>query len=425
MTLDINYTTTNPRKVDQILERAVEKMQKSDKRVAFLPFLPTGQANSATRTFSIVTSCPRDMIAVQVILPNTGAATTITSAALAVTESLTNASSPTIGGTQYNVIAAAGTNLGFVPCTFAGGAAGSAMATGTNQNPSYTVSDVIPLRSVPPTDSNPYSYIIWRGYFSATVQPIRTNQSLASTDLVSTSLAPFVYKNYVQGSVDGVTNPATFTATSVNNNLMPIGFIFHTITGSKTILACGDSITSGGVESANDQDLADQAVGSWFTRGFLKCKFDKFTGFVNIAMGSSNSTQYRTNLVNFLATGAPVDLCFYPVWTPNTPPTTVSGLNTQYMNATIAFDALANAKSEVVITTPCPYEFASESSRQAVRGEVKTMGYNFLDWDNVLYDPNGSGNLRWIPTYRIDGTHPNKAGCIDMAQYSFSLMLGV
>lgn len=95
------------------------------------------------------------------------------------------------------------------------------------------------------------------------------------------------------------------------------------------------------------------------------------------------------------------------------------------MNATIAFDALANAKSEVVITTPCPYEFASESSRQAVRGEVKTMGYNFLDWDNVLYDPNGSGNLRWIPTYRIDGTHPNKAGCIDMAQYSFSLMLGV
>lgn len=408
---------------DKGAERQIN-IKKSDKRIAFLPFLPTGQSTSSTRTFSIVTSCPRDMIAVQVILPNAGAATAITSAAVAVTESLVNASVPTIGGTQYNAVAAAGTNLGFLPMTFAGGA-GSAMEAGTNQNPSYTVSDVIPLRAVQPTDSNPYSYIIWRGHFSGVVQPIRTGMSLASTDLVSASLAPFVYKNFVQGTVDGVTNPAAFTATSVNNNLMPIGFIFHTITGGKTIVACGDSITAGGIEGANDQDLADQVVGSWFTRGFLKCKFDKFTGFVNIAMGNSNSTQYRTNLVSFLATGAPADLCFYPVWTPNTPPTTTTGLNTQYMNATIAFDALANVQSKIKLTTPCPYEFASETDRQTVRREIKSMGYDYLDFDDVLYNPAGSGNLRWLALYKLDGTHPNKAGCIELGNYSVASMLEI
>lgn len=386
--------------------------------VSFLPFLPNGAAASATRTYSIVTSCPRDTIAVQMIIPNAAASTVVSSAALAVTESLVNASIPTIGGVQYNAVAAAGTNLGFLPCTFAGGNANVTLPTGTSSLPSYPISDVIPIRAVTPVDSNPYAYIIARLYFNATTQPTRSGQTLASADLLSDRLSPLVYKNYVQGSVDGVSNPSAFTATTVNNNILPLGFIFHTISGGHTVVFCGDSITAGGIEGASDVEKADQVVGSWATRAYRKCNFPKYTGFCNIAMGGSLPAEFRTNLQNFVAIGAQPSLIVSPVYSPNGPPTTVNALNVQYVNAVQTIKLAAAQQSNLLFTSPLPNENASDVTREVFRSDMTTMLAGNLDFSPLVYDPAGVGNAKWVSKYRLDGTHGNALCYEDMATYA-------
>lgn len=202
MTLDINLTTTNPRNVDKnIIEETNNRFRKST--CAFLPFLPATQSTAAVRTYHLMTTAPVEFDAVALIIINNGAATTLDGAAIAVSESNTSKTVPVVNGTSYNAIAAADTNLGWVPVTFNGGATSTAMAIGTETAPSFLLSDFIPLSSIPRTDGGLLPLIMSRVYYNNRAHPWRNVSQPTATGVINTQMYPHEYYNVTQG-VDGV-----------------------------------------------------------------------------------------------------------------------------------------------------------------------------------------------------------------------------
>lgn len=415
-----NYllTSTNP----PIWEEHGKSTKKTS--VTFLPVLPSSHISSGSRTAHLTCSAPEDFNGVQLIFPNSGASVTVTSAAVAVTEDLTVSQIiPRIGGTQYNSVAAAGTQLGWVPVTFAGGSATGTLPAGTVQAPSYLLSDIIPLSSIPRTDGGKFSLIMARYYYAASTFPVRTAIANGQNE-INNLMAPYTYISLLQ-SVEGVSVPANFTSTVPNNNLAPVGFIFHTATGAKTVMLCGDSIMAGGSQADTDIGRANNIVGSWGFRAVRSVaeQFNKFIGVSQAAIGGATPTEYYNRFLAQISAGIKPSLVLYPPWSPNPddtvfPPAGRIDENTWHYRAAQVMSKANNDNFRCLFSTPTPYEAWNNAVREAARAKIKLYPAGSIDFNNVLYNPAGAGDNKWIPAYRFDSSHPNDLGHAAMAEYA-------
>lgn len=421
MTLDINYTTTNPRKVDQILENSVDQLASTKKtKVTWMPIMPQTHISSGTRTAHLLTSAPDDFIGLQVIFPNPGASVSVTRCAVAVTESKVSPIIPRINGVSYDSVAAADTQLGWVPVTFAGGAEAGVLPIGTMHQPSYLISDFIPISAIPRVDGGKFALLMCRAYWSVTAHPVRASFNLASAEAIDTVISPYTFQSYLQGSVDGVTTPSAFTSTTVNNNMLAVGFIYHTVSGKSTVVMAGDSIMAQGAqENTTDLQRAKQTVGGWPQNAVRKLSTTDFIGQIDLSIGGSTPLQYFTRLSDVLTAGIPVSLALYSPWSPNPAPGSGRAIESSWHRYAGEVMALERTyKFETICTTPTPSEIAPDAVRELARAKIKAYPTPYIDWNPILYNAAGAGNNKWVEAYRFDTVHPNEAGSEAMATYA-------
>jgi lysophospholipase L1-like esterase len=385
--------------------------------VTWLPFLPTSQISSGTRTAHITTSAPEGFTGVQLIFPNPGPQTTVTSAAVAVTEDLVNPIVPKIGGVEYNAVATntpIASQLGWVPVTFGGNASGTLLA-GTVTIPTYLVSDIINLRSIPRTDGGKFSLIMARMYYSAATFPVRA-AIVPGHEFLNQQMAPYHYFSYLQAA-DGVSNPAAFTTTTQNNNIHAIGFIFHTASGGKTVMLVGDSIMAGGSESTTNEHRANAMFNSW---GFQAVKnaairLNKFIGISQASLGGATPAQYYNRMNVQLAAGIDPTLVLHAPWSPNGdsgifPPAGRVNENIWHNRAALIMTAGRDKGFKYIFSTPTPMETYSDSVREKARSDILRYPAPVIDLNAVFYNPAGAGDNKWVAEYRFDALHPNDVG---------------
>lgn len=414
----------NPDRTKLFLPNKYNRPDNVKSTVTWLPVIPTSHITTGTRTGHLLTSAPEEFSGVQLIFPNPGASVAIASAAVAVTEDLASPIIPKIGGTQYNALAGSGNQLGWVPVTFNGGSAGATMAPGTLIAPSYLVSDIVPISAIPRTDGGKFSLIMARFYYSATTFPTRSANANGQNELNNVA-APYTYISLLQ-STDGVSTPSNFTSTTPNNNLCAIGFIFHTATGGQTVVLCGDSIMSGGSQNDTDLAKANNILSSW---GFLAVRqaaaqLNKFIGVSQAALGGATPNEYYARFNAQLAAGVEPSVVIYPPWSPNGdggvfPPAGRVNEGTWHYRAAQVLKKGVDNKFICLLPTPTPYEAWGDYVREGARAKIKQYSSGrYIDTNEVLYNPAGIGDNKWVPAYRFDAAHPNDAGHAALGAYA-------
>lgn len=176
-----------------------------------LPVLPQAVAAAFTGTYSTLDTAPGEFEAVAPLLLNMDTnAVTIDKMAIAVTERTdTSKTVPIINGVSYNVLAAAGTQNGFVPVTFSGSASVSVPASSDSGNMlGLMLADFIPLSSIPRVDDpSKFPAHITRMEVSNRALSTIAFPTLAEVDNYNAALAPYEHYQVAQASVTGVTDP--------------------------------------------------------------------------------------------------------------------------------------------------------------------------------------------------------------------------
>lgn len=387
---------------------------------ALIPKMPSFDAGALTVTQNLMLTLPGHFDAVFPFAINIGAATTLDNACVAVSErSDTSKTVPVIGGVSYNVAAAAGTQLGFIPLTWNGGSASVALPLATAARPYLKLGDEIPLASIPRVEAGKsFPLAIVRYYWNNRTYAAHQFSSAAEADTFSTLLSPYEFYSVAQSGVDGVSTPANFTNTwtaGANTSSIRIFGLAVRLRGSgDLILMTGDSIVAclgaGGDVVTNN---ALNAAGGWSTQTALAlANVNKPVGFINAGIGNQTSAVYTQRLYDFAALINPTIITHCP-YTPNDVTTTVASMSTEFARTLDVQSYSWSIGAVYVPVTPVPYTGSgSEALRIAMVNKIKALPNSFvIDANESLYDANNSGGGYWASaSYTVDGTHPSLAG---------------
>jgi len=401
--------------------KAVVANRQRSRPCTLLPTIPTSVSTAFTGTHNLMMTAPGDFDAVAVVAINIDAGTmTIDAASVAVSErSDTSKTVPKIGGADYNVPAAAGTQSGFIPVTWNGGSASIAVAAGTAALPTFAVSDFIPISSIPRVDDpTKFPLVIVREYFNNRTVSVLSFASAAEVDNFNTGMAPYEFYQVAQATVDGATaaNAANFTSTwsagASTQSMRIFGLAFRIRGTSDTVLIAGDSILRS-VAAAGNLTLNNAAniTNGWFpaTMRALASKTAPI-GYVNLGISGDTSTSYLARAKAAITALRP-SLAGYMPYTTNDAPTTAI-VTTQQMSRGLDFTDTCRTGGTapfLLQSSPCNRPLAL---RLDVNAKIAAMSglVASIDLNTPLYDASNAANYYMIAGSNFDDTHPNATG---------------
>ena len=323
------------------------------------------------------------------------------------------ASSYTLGGAVVGVSANITDNVtptgGWVACTWPSLTIPARIAA---NRPSITLSDIINLSSLTPTDGS-YPYLMVRTYCGTGGYSV-TGANAAMGQNAQYQGRYFV--SYRDGTGDyATTNQAAFTKGTAQNLCHVTGVIFYSRGRVVSVLGVGDSITQGaGVTNESQNGWGPRSCASVSTTSMPVL-------WSNFGFTSQTSAQYFARLETALSSGIRPQIVVYSPFSPNDGTPSQTTVNTQ--RAYLArFYALADEYRFIpIITTGCPntaaaWNATADNFRKAFNTEILAMrnqGRIVVDFASVLGD--GATPERFIPAMTEDGTHPSGAGYAAMA----------
>jgi len=386
---------------------------------AFVPMMPSFDGGANVVTANLLTTAPGHFDAVALLTINIGASsTTLDGACVAVSES-SNVSKtvPIINGTQYNTLAAAGTQNGWIPVTWSG-ASSTSIAAGSLARPTLILSDWISLSSIPRTDGKTLPIVMARSYINNRTCASFQFTTAAQADLFNDSLAPYEFASVAQASVDGVSNPSAMTTAwtaGANTTTVRIyGLVFRMRGSADLVLFVGDSIIKGlGAGGDATTNNALNSSGGWTMKaGVALANVDKPVGFINAGIGGQTTTQYLQRAKDFMALIRPT-VVVYPPYTPNDTPSTDAVNSAEFSRAFDLYDTAYSLGVVPVLIAPVPYAGAgTEARRQSFIAKMSAIRGAFFINPNVVgvYDATNSGGFYWNPAGTVDNTHPSFSG---------------
>lgn len=391
------------------------KSQFTPRKTKLAAWMPNilGYVDSATTfTYHLTASCPvGDFDAVALILQNQDVSPVTVSACVAVSESISNTKSiPVIGGSQYNSIAAAGTQNGFIPVTLS-----SASSIVIPASTDLMITDFIPLESLPRTDGGAQPIVMARIYSSAQKTSAYTFSSLTEKENFRQNYngSGELYQ-YLSYSGDYVTNPAGWTQPASESVTMRIkGFVFRA-RGSvdANVLMIGDSIDHG---LGGGGDVVTNNAGNTTGWGQLAVNdlnvAGKKIGCISAGWSGKSSPNFFARGLTLIPIFKPT-VCIFPLYTPNDTTSTWAGVQAAIDRANSFIEYCQQNGVIPVVRTPIPYSGSgSEVLRfKAVQRALKS-GVLCIDVNGDLHDANNSVGGYWkSASYTVDGTHPSASG---------------
>lgn len=400
----------------------------SQKRVGCTVSLNSGLAY----TYHLKGTCEAEFDAVQLVYYNhqtanavAGFTAAVAATETAATDTATNLWQPVVGGSAVNTKDSTTDAYGWRTVTWSGASAApsvSAAAAATpvpnvpacGVVPVVSVSDWIPLRSVPAADGSGLFYWMSRIYLNGvsnaySFQADATRLPLMRTPTAANRGRILQVGAYVGDAIGTIGNqPATLGTT-----LPTVGLRFRCRKSGHTVMVVGDSITQ-----------ADALVADKLSIWGARAAYDLSTPavpveFVNHGANSQNSTTFWLQGKLGLTTFAP-SVAIYTAWSPNDNPFTDAGV-TRYLTMHMlakAHDFVAACRAAGVVpilTTGIPYGALSASidaERQWLKSQVLAMeasGYCVVaDTDGVISDGAVPARIKAAYDYG-DGIHENEA----------------
>lgn len=129
--------------------------------------------------------------------------------------------------------------------------------------------------------------------------------------------------------------------------------------------------------------------------------------------GETHATSYARAVS--VANNLSPDILIFPCYSPN------DGVHNQALvdaawQRVVSLALLCQSKGiHFITTTPVPYSssYLSDSYAQQFITRIKSAGFTYLDWYNILVDPNNLGNQ--LAAYNSGDGHPNLSGYAAMA----------
>ena len=360
----------------------------------------TGHTGSAAanedRTWETQFAFPADVIAIQLVYPSWFADDYVNCVA-----------------SVRAVDSVSDTARALIPVTFGGaptftikGLVSGGGGTVNQETVQYTVSDVIPVASVPRADGRAGGIIAVRTYVPLATNATRpTVAKYASGDSIDLrQLKSF----YGAGNLTGAgSEAASMTATYINSI---VNVVAYTRQRTVTVMCVGDSIANGtGNVSSSMENGADIAVRKLQGEGF---RFD----IVNMGFASMYSHVYLANGIAALDIYRPT-IAFYAVGSPNDTDRYTESWFAACMSRAVRW--IDECKSRGVIpglmtmapqqTTTAPQEVVRRRLVTATMDLAVAAGIPAVDrsivWTN--YDSATGG---YLTGYNFDNTHPSNAG---------------
>jgi lysophospholipase L1-like esterase len=384
---------------------------------AFIPLMPAW-SDLQTVTQRLLVAAPGHFDAVAMFAINIATVEAVVDgAALAVTErSDTDRSKtiPSVGGQEYNALAAVGTQKGWLPVTW-NGQGSITLPAGSLMRPAVALSDFIALSSIDRLDKpGGFPLVMASAYYNNRSTSMFTFSSIDESHKFSTLLSPYEWYQTAQWGVDGVSQPAQMTATwsaaGGSKDVRIFGLAFRTRGSADLILFTGDSIIKGlGAGGDTTTNNAMNSAGAWVTRSALGlANVNRPVGFVNAGIGSQPSATYLQRAKDLMALLHPT-ISVYPVYTPNDSPVSDAVNSAEFARALDFADTCYNGSTVPVLVAPVPYSGAgTEGRRQGVVNKVRALrGIASID-PNVagVFDPTNAAGSYWAPGATVDGTHP-------------------
>lgn len=397
MTLDINYNITNPRKVDQLLEQAIENRLPNVSNTVATRMLGmrTGTFDNTTqKTFRVIIEVADAGFArIRPIFANgaTGGTYTVAGCNARALANLTDAlPSPT---------AVTLPSSGVVP------AAPSASRRG------YLLGNWTDVNSVPRTDGGKGALICIDAYVSTSASISIVGNG--SND-VFTGWATRTNRKFIMQHNDGdcVTTPANFVSTTNRSQSPIVGVQYAALGRVVTVMGIGDSISDG----------RGTLIGEGFIVPACEAASNSNVYFENINLGFAGvgAPTYRTYLSDAVAAGIIPDVIVFPNGTPNslnTPITATDIQSCRAATASILADASLSKIYPIVTTTlPTNPSIKDYNSSDSLRVSWNTdtlafPGISVVDLSTVLSgDLDADGQVNMLAGATTDNIHPNDLG---------------
>ena len=370
-------------------------------------------------TQSTLATAPADFDAVALVFFNADSSSlTVDSAAVSVTErSDTTASKtkPIIGGTEYNALASAGTQLGFSAVTFSGASSGSVPA-GTLAAPGILVSDFMPLTSIPRVD-NPSALplVMARHYFNTRAWSGIQLSAGSEVAAFRTLIQPHEWYQVGQLSApNGALDPSLFTTAWSGTDTAAFrglaGFVFRLRRARDSFMLSSDSIGRGlGAGGDVVTNNAANFFGGWFPQAALDIqRAGTPVGIVHASVAGRTSTQYLTGTTALLSALKPTVSLFVP-YTPNETAIDAATMSLERSQMLSFSTGAMLLDSQPVLVATFPNGGTNDANRLTTINAVRASSVPYIDIDAVTYDSGAAS--KWITGYALgDNTHPTATG---------------
>ena len=383
--------------------------------------------NAGGQTFHIATALDQPFVAVRPIFANTSGVlapycTGVIATALASTADLNGSSNTWVTGTQNGQV------------TF-----GLAVApNNTGQRISYTVTDWIPVASVPRTDGGTLPLIAIRAYFpdaNATF-PVYGNGINNLTNWVTKPDGRiWCARNQL---VSGVSAPTTFTSVTNQSQSAIVGVQYLTVSGSVVnVMGIGDSITEGFGGTYIGESfigMAAEAASNPVSGGVAVQYSD--CGWIGQPQGSvSNGFGFATRLIDILNSPVRPDIVIFPNASPNDitgSPTTITPTLIESLGLNLG-SMLAECKARDVSAIVWTWLPSNTSQKTYGTSDALRVAYNevtmALSNTNVIVNdlstpasgaPDVTGQIQFATGFSTDGLHPNQFGNTSLSGLLFA-----
>jgi len=380
-----------------------------------------GTSGATNKTHLLKLGVPGHFTGVRmVIYHHSTSADTTYKAIVATTENVTRATAaqiwePTVGGVVYNELDAAD-SLGWKSVTFAGASSVTA-AAGTPARPTVTVSDRIPLQSVPRSDGNQFPLIMARVNISGATAEATTASISGGADVNVDNGGIVIQGSLIDDATGGfITNTVGNTPNVlVGSRLITVGFIFDTVVPGISFCTIGDSLTQNSTAIAN----------GWKSLGFIAAlaisKLGIPCGFSNLGSASRTMTDFTASAKAHLAV-VPTNLALLQGLSPNGPvgfTTDAFARQSVLLQASMVSDltsVVAGKNAASIVSTSIPMAAATlpnasqDAIRTAYNNTILDSGRNVVDFNAVVTD--GATPERIRTDLQFDATHDNEAGIV-------------
>lgn len=364
-----------------------------------------------------------DFDAIQLVYYHHGASVpTGIQAIVAVTETsktntVDNTFEPIVGGTKYQSKDVTTDQYGWRSVTWSG-AASPTVSAGTATAPSITLSDWIPLASVPRAAGEendlPLLMLRWRVSDAAAQPWWDTGGNALWRTATADNNGRIVQVGATPADGVGTINDTNRPAGLGTTYYVPVGIRYRARKAGLSVLGIGSSLTQNNV-------LAADAISSWGARGCAKASDASgrpITWWNNGQSSQASSVFYASGILT--AGQAKPNVIVYEAYSPNDYTTPTAGklryaIQNMMARAESVVEYCNTNRIACVLCTGLPHfaglSAAADDVRKAFNVRLKAMaGDSVYVFDGDALLSNGASPADFIAGLKYDGTHPNNAG---------------